>query len=420
MKTQINNFPHEVLILAGGRGTRLSGLISDLPKPMAPINGKPFLYHLMADLRNKGIEHFVLSVGYKHEIIKDYFGDEFMEAKISYAIEKEPLGTGGAIKHASHFCTENTFWVINGDTFVDINLESFYHDCTNMDLSIALLEMNYIDRFGTVKTDGNYIIKFEEKKYVKRGLINAGLYLLSKSFIAKHFPQVSCFSFEKDIMEKIVKDINIGYYKSTSAFIDIGIPDDYFKAQKLFTNKSQISDIFNFGNEWTIFLDRDGVINERIVGGYVSETDQFIFTKGAIKSIVKLSKSFGRIIVVTNQQAIGLGKITRKKVDNINDYMLRCIENEGGKIDGIYVCGMKKSEVNNCRKPNTELAQQAKMDFPEIDFNKSIMIGDSISDIEFGNNLSMKTILITSKEEEKLENCNVIVDWRMDGLEELI
>lgn len=412
-------FPKEVIILAGGKGTRLRDVIKDIPKPMAPVNGKPFLYHLMKYLKFQGIEHFILSVGYKYDVIQEYFGDNFEGAKISYAIEKEPLGTGGAIKLASNQIEGKSFWVINGDTYVELNFEEFFTKTTNKDISLALVEMKDFDRYGKVITNETRIIDFIEKEYTKQAYINAGIYLISKDFIKIHTPDKKVFSFEKDVLENYTNIINIGFYKSNSSFIDIGIPEDFYKSQYMFSSDLDNDKIFELEESWTIFLDRDGVINKRKPGSYVKKTKDFIFLNGAKKAIKKLSKKFNRVIIVTNQQGLGKGLMTEEELNLVNDYMISEIKNSGGRIDKVYYCSQLATAKSNCRKPNSEMAMKAKEDFPDIEFSKSIMFGDSISDIEFGKRLGMKTVLIPTKEEEIQLYPNFEVSWRIDGLGEL-
>lgn len=415
-----HSIPDEALILAGGKGTRLHGILEYIPKPMAPVNGKPFLEYLMSNLYDHGIRHFILSVGFMHESIIEYFGNNFKEAKISYVIENEALGTGGAIKYAAGFAKKNKFWIFNGDTFVNLDLVEFYWQNNDLELSISLVKMQNFDRFGVVETNDRFITEFKEKKYTEYGHINAGIYLISKTFIQNNFPSAKVFSFEKDVLEKKISSGKIGFYKSNTQFIDIGVPDDYFRSQRLFTSNDDVTSIFKLDNTWTIFLDRDGVINERIPNSYIKNKKEFIFLPGVKEAIKKLSEFFNRIIVVTNQQGIGKGLITENQAEDINKFMISEIKKSGGRIDKVYVCPDLASSDNNCRKPNPNMAIQAKKEFPEIDFHKSIMIGDSISDMEFGKNLGMKTILISTKEEEKVKNCSVSVDWRIDALAELI
>jgi D-glycero-alpha-D-manno-heptose 1-phosphate guanylyltransferase len=415
-KTTIN----EAIILAGGKGTRLQSVVNDLPKPMAPVNGKPFLWHLLSYLTQQGVSRFILSVGYKHRAIIDYFGNSFNNAEIEYAIEQEPLGTGGGIKLAVSKVKSNQFWVINGDTFVRLSLAKYQQHCPTYNLNLALVKLTDFDRYGVVETINNRVSAFKEKEFHKEGYINAGIYLMTKKFTEEYFPEKNKFSFEQDILEKYVNTISIGFYKTEAQFIDIGIPEDYYKAQFIFSDKLNKDKFWALPENTTIFLDRDGVINKRKPGGYIKSVEEFEFITGAKEAIAKMSNYFARIIVVTNQQGVGKGLMTEKDIEAVNTYMQTEIERAGGKLDAIYSCFDLKNKENNCRKPSPQLAYRAQKDFPEINFKQSVIIGDSISDMEFGKNLGMKTILIPDKEEEQNEYPKIEVDWRIYSLQDLV
>lgn len=150
--------------------------------------------------------------------------------------------------------------------------------------------------------------------------------------------------------------------------------------------------------EWTLFLDRDGVINDRIIDGYVTKIEEFVFLPNILEAFKIFKNRFKKVIIVTNQQGVGKGIMKYEDVENVHNYMIQMIENHGGKVDKIYFCPQLKSEVDNYRKPSPKMAFFAKNDFPEIDFEKSIMIGDMNSDIEFGKNAGMKTIFVGDNE----------------------
>lgn len=153
----------------------------------------------------------------------------------------------------------------------------------------------------------------------------------------------------------------------------------------------------NINKEWTLFLDRDGVINKKIDGDYVKNVEEFEFLPNAIDTIVECSKVFGKIIVVTNQQGIGKGIMTNRDLEKVHLHMKQKIEEKGGKIDAIYCAPELAIKNSLLRKPNIGMALQAKKDFPKINFNKSIMVGDSASDVEFGKNAGMIPFLINEK-----------------------
>ena len=217
-----------VIILAGGFGTRLSTVVKDVPKPMAPINGKPFLHYIFKELQHQKIKQVVLSVGHLKEVIQDYFQDSYLGISIQYAIENEPLGTGGGIKYAFNFVEDDAF-VLNGDTFFDIELSKLKK--TDADISIALKPMFNFDRYGTVELNNeNRIVSFNEKKHCEHGLINGGVYYFKKSLFDKIETEKK-FSFEKDILEKHLHHLQIQGTVFDNYFIDIGIPEDYKQAQ---------------------------------------------------------------------------------------------------------------------------------------------------------------------------------------------
>lgn len=217
-----------VILLAGGFGTRLSSIVKDVPKPMASINGKPFLHYIFENLYQQHIQKVVLSVGHLKEVIQDFFQDNYLGIKIQYAVENEPLGTGGGIKHAFSF-VEDDAYVLNGDTFFDIELRKLKNNIA--DISIALKPMFDFERYGTVELNKeNSIISFHEKKYCNQGLINGGIYYFRKSLFNK-IETPEKFSFEKEILEKHLTDLKIQGMIFDNYFIDIGIPEDYEKAQ---------------------------------------------------------------------------------------------------------------------------------------------------------------------------------------------
>ena len=221
------------IILAGGFGTRLQTVVKDIPKPMAPIGNKPFLAYLIEYCSRQNIQHIILSTGHKHEVIENYFGSEYKNVSIAYSVEDEPLGTGGAILKAVQSSAEEEFFILNGDTFFSINFQKLYdeHSSKQPYLSMALKPMKNFDRYGAVITDEEgKIISFKEKAFYAEGNINGGIYILNKKLFEE--AQLSGkFSFEKDLMEQYVSQIPLYGFPFDDYFIDIGIPEDYHRAQ---------------------------------------------------------------------------------------------------------------------------------------------------------------------------------------------
>lgn len=224
----------EAIILAGGFGTRLKSAVPDIPKPMAIINDKPFLEYLLRYLIGQGINKAILSVGYKHEIIRDYFSHQYDSLEIVYCVEKQPLGTGGGIKKALEFLVGIDTFVLNGDTLFTINLRRFeeLHFSHKSTISIALKLMTNFDRYGAVSIDEQHnVLCFEEKRQQHSGWINAGVYILNKN-IFERAPAEDNFSFEIDFLAAYVNQLRPTGFPFDDYFIDIGLPEDYDRAQK--------------------------------------------------------------------------------------------------------------------------------------------------------------------------------------------
>jgi len=177
---------------------------------------------------------------------------------------------------------------------------------------------------------------------------------------------------------------------------------------------------FNINKQTTLFLDRDGVINKYLHNDYVKSVDEFYFKEGVLDCFADLSKIFGKVIIVTNQQGIGKGIMSVSDLEKVHRFMASKIFEFEGRIDQIYFCPALASDNNPCRKPEIGMALQAKKDYPGIDFQNSVMVGDSQSDIDFGNKAGMKTVLITGGNVHKVQNANYEFNTLKDFINELI
>ena len=225
----------EAIILAGGFGTRLQSVVNDVPKPMAPINNEPFLNYVFDYLKHYQIEHVVLSIGYLSEKIVEYYKTEFKGIKISYAKEESPLGTGGGIRLAMTKCNTKDILVLNGDSFFDVDINSHYqnHVSKKADCTLALRKVDNAARYGTIILGNENVIEtFREKDNIEQsGLINGGVYVLNRELYLNKTDEANAFSIEKDFYETKIKEIHIFGFEYAGYFIDIGIPEDYKKAQ---------------------------------------------------------------------------------------------------------------------------------------------------------------------------------------------
>lgn len=226
----------EAVILAGGFGTRLQKVVHDVPKPMAPVAGKPFLSYLLDQLDRQGCTHAILAVGYKREVIQNFFGTGYKHISLSYSVEETPLLTGGALKKALQMVTEDEVFVLNGDTFFSVDFSKMidFHKQVHSDATLAVKGLHDFSRYGTVQFGDDYrIARFVEKKACEKGFINGGVYILNRNL----FDDISQakFMMEKDFLEKYVDSKVFSAFLCDGYFIDIGIPEDYAKANKEFT-----------------------------------------------------------------------------------------------------------------------------------------------------------------------------------------
>jgi D-glycero-alpha-D-manno-heptose 1-phosphate guanylyltransferase len=383
----------QAIVLAGGLGTRLRSVVSDLPKCMAPVAGRPFLFYVINYLRLQGVEKFIFALGYEHEFIEEYLDDQFSTLDYQCVIEENPLGTGGAIQLACQKATERNVLVANGDTLFKINGHEVFsfHAEHEAECTLSLKPMQHFDRYGIVELNDNSTVKdFKEKQFYESGLINGGLYVLNvEGFLVKKFP--SKFSFEKDYLEQYYRKGNIYGIVQDHYFIDIGIPEDYNRAQEQL--KQPPPDLHKIDKSWTLFSDRDGVLNEDKVGSYIFHPDEYIFYDGVADAFKLFSEKFGRIIIATNQRGVGRDLMTVGDLDAVHEKMLAAIEEKGGKIDAIFYATSVEND-DPIRKPNPGMAVKARQQFPEIDFSRSIMVGNNISDMEFGRNAGMYTVFL--------------------------
>jgi D-glycero-alpha-D-manno-heptose 1-phosphate guanylyltransferase len=224
----------KAIVLAGGLGTRLASVTSDIPKPMAPIGSRPFLEYLLDYLIEQGAEQAVLAVSYRREAIQGHFGDIYRGLPLNYSVEEQPLGTGGAIRQALDFITDDEVVVLNGDTLfhVDLNGMDKIHRNGGARLSMALKQVTDSGRFGRVEVSAEGVItSFLEKSTGGPGWINGGVYMLHRKLFAD-FPMPVKFSFEQDLVEPNIARIQPRAFQSEAYFIDMGVPEDYARAQR--------------------------------------------------------------------------------------------------------------------------------------------------------------------------------------------
>lgn len=224
----------EAIILAGGLGTRLRSAVPSLPKPMAPIKGKPFLGYLFDYWLHQGIKHFILSVGYKYEVIHERFGTKYKDADVSYAIENEPLGTGGGLLLSiKQLRSKEPFLLLNGDTFFAVNLNNLfkYHKNCRADMTLSLVEIKNNKRYSGVLLDKQGLVYSIDSPTdsSKTSIANGGVYMIENDLFRKHLKRSpnKCSLEEELLPQLLIQKKRIAGFASNDSFVDIGIPHDY-------------------------------------------------------------------------------------------------------------------------------------------------------------------------------------------------
>lgn len=368
---------NEAIVLAGGLGTRLRSSVADKPKSMAPVAGKPFLEYTLDLLIRAGVNHTILAVGYKHEEILSYFGQKYKDMSLSYSIENEPMGTGGAIVLALEYALTDTVWVLNGDTLFDCDFSSLHllHQEKNADLTLALKPMSHAERYGTVQIgDSSQIIGFEEKKTGQFALVNAGVYRLCKSTFLNHVDSGK-FSFEKDFLENRLDEITAYGSVQDRYFLDIGIPSDYQKAQFEFPVFEKVRKI-GIGHKWTLFIIWEGFENE-------SQRD-----------IVSLCSSFYRTVIISGQHA-KRESLSWSSPTEIKQPILGKLTDSTSNIEVLYF----SSELENNQHPNheheTRIIEMIIKEWKDIDFQKSLIVSRSPEYVKIARRFGMTHVLIS-------------------------
>ena len=408
----------KVVIMAGGRGTRIASVKSDVPKPMIPICGKPILEWQIENLKACGLTDITLVIGYLGHVVKDYFGDgRKFGVNIQYFVEDSPLGTAGALFKMPEL-TED-FLLLCGDVILDVDFNRFIefyeknHAWASLmshpnghpyDSSLLVTEIlppqvpggNPVDTLRVVK----WMAKEDERLYYKNR-VNAGIEIISpellketmKHFVPRHPETPDKIDLDRDVLKPNISSGKIFAYDTPEYIKDMGTPDRYYEVEKdLQTGKVRARNLKN--KQKAIFLDRDGTINKYV--GFLTKPKQFELLPGVAETIKMINKSGYLAIVVTNQPVIARGDCTWEELQQIHDKMETELGKEGAYLDAIYVCPHHKDKGFegerpeykfdcHCRKPKSGLLLQAAKDF-NIDLSQSYMIGDSENDVKAGIN----------------------------------
>ena len=412
------------VIMAGGKGTRIASINSEIPKPMIPISGKPILEYEIEVLKNQKIIDIYLVVGHLSEKIVEYFGDGTkFGVKIKYIYENVPLGTAGALYYLKNEIYED-FLLLNGDTIFDVDLHKFYdsHKKNNCLATIITHPNSHPYDSGVIfaSNDGKvtkWLTKEDDRTWYKNR-VNAGIHILSNKLLNR-FNDVSKKDLDRDILKQLIKEGELYIYDSPEYIKDMGTPERYYEViRDIETNKVWKRNLVN--KQKAIFLDRDGTINK--YKGFLTNIDDFELIDGAVEAIKMINNSDYLAIVITNQPVIARGEVTITELQMIHNKMETLLGYEGAYLDAIYYCphhphkGYKGEVVEfkidcNCRKPKIGLIEEAAKRF-NINLEQSWFVGDSEIDILCGKNAKCKTAYICNNK-QNLETdlqCNNLLE----------
>lgn len=364
----------EAIVLAGGFGTRLAHVVPDVCKPMAPVAGRPFLRFIMDQLATAGFDRVVVADGYLRKQIEEFFGSAYRGMAIEYSPEDTPLFTGGAVKRALGRCQSDWVFVLNGDTWLDVDfaaMETAARGVSDDVLAVlAVKRMLDFERYGTVDVDGGgALTAFHEKRPCEEGLINAGVYLLRRDAL-DDMPEK--FSLESDYFERVVGNGALRAVECAGDFIDIGVPEDYELAQTM---------LAPLAKSWKLAMfDRDGTIN--VDTGHLHEPEKLKL----ISSTVDIMRSYSddpdcKVVVVTNQAGIAKGLYTEVDMRHLHRCMEDKLDKLGVHVDAWYFCPHHPDYTGacGCRKPAPGMLLAAIRDF-DSDPSRCVMYGDKPSD----------------------------------------
>ena len=419
--------------MAGGKGTRIREVASDVPKPMIRINGRPVLEYQLENLKECGIRDIILVVGYLSDQIKDYFKDgRDLGLNISYINEDEPLGTAGALFFLKEDMNED-FLLLMGDliTGVDFNRFMEFHKKRGKTATLFVHPNSHPYDSDLIVTDGDgkvtaVLPKNEERSSYYRNQVNAGIYAFSNK-VLELIPEKKKTDLDKEIIKPLISKGEVEAYRSGEYVKDMGTPDRYEAVAA--DIKNGIISARNLKNKQKcIFLDRDGTINEYC--GFVRRPEELKLMDGTAEAIRRINSSEYLCIVVTNQPVIARGECSFADVEEINAKLETELGKKGAYIDDIFYCPHHpdkgfEGEVPelktdcDCRKPKTGLLKRAAERY-NIDLNSSYMIGDMTMDIQCGKNGGLATVLVETGAAGKDGKYDVIPDLKARDLSEAV
>lgn len=401
----------KTVIMAGGKGTRISSIASDIPKPMIKIGGKPVLEHEIECLRDQGFKDLIITVSHLGNIIMDYFGDgSSFDVNIEYYFEKEPLGNAGALFKIKDKLTED-FLLLNADALFNVDFNRFveFHKKQGGLVTLFTHPNSHPYDSGLIIADENkcvkkWLNKEDDRPKYYRNRVNAGLHVMSTK-VLENIEITPKIDLDRQILKPLAGTGKMFAYDSPEYVKDMGTPDRYEAVCRDYRDgKIEAKNLKN--RQKAIFLDRDGTINKYI--GFLRDIEQFELLPGVSEAIKKINNSGYLAIVVTNQPVIARGDVTYAELDEIHHKMETLLGKDGAYVDAIYYCPHHpdkgfEGEIPelkfecNCRKPKPGMLMKAAKDY-NIDLTQSWMIGDGENDIKAGINAGCNTVLIGTED----------------------
>ena len=399
---------YDVVIMAGGFGTRMSKDFSDIPKPLIPLGESPILEHIISECKKYNRINILIVLHHMSDKIKNYFGDgSSFGVKIKYFVEEIPMGTGGALV-AVQDLLKDTYLVLYADVYSDLNIDDFFnfHSKHESEISIVVHPNDHPYDSDIVEIKNNKVLRFSSHPHidnVKKNLVNAAMYIINKSaFLHLSDMGNSKFDIAQDIFPDLLKkDVNILAYRTSEYIKDMGTPERLISVNEDIKNGVVYSR--NTSNRRkAIFLDRDGTIN--VENGHINNLDDFELIKYSGNAIRMINKSKFLAICATNQPVIARGECSSEQLERIHNKMESDLGSQGAYLDHIYFCPHHpdsgfKGEVKelkiqcNCRKPNPGMLINAQKDF-NLNLKECWFIGDSEADIGAAQNAGCKSILV--------------------------
>lgn len=382
--------------MAGGKGSRIASINSEVPKPMIKICKKPILEYQIECLGKQGYTDIILVIGHLGQVIKDFFGDgEAYGVHISYIEEHVPLGTAGALYFLKN-SVENDFLLINGDIIFDVDISRFaeYHKKHGGTVTLFTHPNDHPYDSGIIIADKNGVVtnwlhKEDERKWSKNR-VNAGIHMMSPR-IFKRFTKLKKTDLDRDILKLMIVDKELIVYDSPEYVKDMGTPERFYAVEAdIKSGKVEAKNLHN--KQKAVFLDRDGTLNKYV--GFLNKIDDLELLPKAADMVKRINQSGYLAIVVTNQPVIARGEVTWNELEEIHYKLETLLGEKGAYLDDIFICPHHPDKgfegerpeykiVCDCRKPKPGLLFQA-ADKYNIDLTQSYMVGDSESDIEAG------------------------------------